>query len=73
MEHSLIEQAQKTLGLVTKDLPLLWDADFLYRSNPISVKNKYVLGEINVSSVYPYPETAIPDLVSIIKQILERS
>lgn len=73
MENNWIEQMQNTLKLDTWDLPILWDADFLYRSNPTSLKEKYVLCEINVSSVYPYPETAIPDLLSTIKQILQES
>ena len=73
MEKKWIDQMQIALGLPTKSLPILWDADFLYRGNASSTENKYVLCEINVSSVYPYPETAVTDLVSMIKQILQES
>jgi hypothetical protein len=47
-----------TLGLTLDDLPALWDADFLLGSQDAHGHDTYVLCEINVSSVYPYPEEA---------------
>ena len=40
------------------DLPAIWDADFLYGSRELSDEDTYVLCEINVSSVLPFPEPA---------------
>lgn len=71
MEHKWIADMQKELGLELSQLPMLWDADFLYRQHDVSEGNEYVLCEINVSSVYPYPETAVTDLVQVVKQVLE--
>ena len=37
-------------------LPVLWDADFLYGPRTASGDDTYVLCEINVSSVIPFPD-----------------
>ena len=73
MENSWIKQMTTTLGIKNKDLPILWDVDFLYRTKSNKTSNKYVLCEINVSSVYPFPESAIPDIVQNIKQLLNEN
>ena len=39
-------------------LPVIWDADFLYGPRTPTRDDTYVLCEINVSSVYPFPEQA---------------
>jgi len=41
-------------------LPALWDADFLYGPKAADGCDSYVLCEINVSSVAPYPDSAAP-------------
>jgi hypothetical protein len=38
--------------------PIIWDADFLYGPRDASGRDTYVLYEINVSSVFPFPEEA---------------
>ena len=45
---------QARLGVATVDLPALWDADFCTRANPGG--DRYVLCEINVSSILPFPQ-----------------
>ena len=47
------------LDLETVDLPAIWDADFLYGTKTPAGENTYVLCEINVSAVWPYPEQAV--------------
>jgi Domain of unknown function (DUF6815) len=49
-------------GLDLGDLPVIWDADFL--RGPIRADGEldYVLCEINVSSVYPFPDEALRPL-----------
>jgi hypothetical protein len=53
-------------------LPLLWDADFLLGERRPGADEKYVLCEINVSSVSPFPESAIAPLVEATCRTLRR-
>ena len=46
------------LDLDTESLPIIWDADFLYGPRDAAGQDTYVLCEINVSSVFPFPEQA---------------
>ncbi len=40
------------------DLPMIWDADFMLGPRSADGSDSYVLGEINVSSVFPIPDEA---------------
>ena len=46
------------LGLSTRDFPVIWDADFLFGDEDERGEDTYVLCEINVSAVWPFPPTA---------------
>ena len=46
------------VGLEVSQLPLLWDADFLTGPPADTVEPSYLLCEINVSSVLPFPPDA---------------
>jgi hypothetical protein len=46
----------RVLGIDASSLPVLWDADFLYGPRTMGGDDTYVLCEINVSSVIPFPE-----------------
>ena len=46
----------------TEALPVLWDCDFLLGPKDANGKDTYVLCEINVSSVAPFPESALPHI-----------
>lgn len=61
------------LGVAHEHLPLLWDADFLHGGAAGSDDDRYVLCEINVSSVSPYPESANAALVEAIRAIGSRA
>jgi hypothetical protein len=51
-------------------LPILWDCDFLFGAPDATGSDTYVLCEINVSSVAPYPESAtLPALVANITSL----
>ena len=50
-------------GVEPDSLPLLWDTDFLLGQRAAGAPEVYVLCEINVSSVAPYPASAIVPLV----------
>jgi hypothetical protein len=44
------------LGISLRDLPIVWDADFMLGPARGGGIDDYVLGEINVSSVFPVPD-----------------
>lgn len=60
VEQEWVPQMQRILDIDTKSLPILWDCDFLFGPKTASGEDTYVLCEINVSSVAPFPETAPP-------------
>jgi hypothetical protein len=60
METQWVPRMQDLLGIPTEALPALWDADFLLGPKTQDGRDSYVLCEINVSSVAPYPDTAAP-------------
>ncbi|MCZ8517616.1 Cj0069 family protein [Paenibacillus filicis] len=63
METEWIPQLQHLLDVDTESLPVIWDADFLYGPKTASGEDTYVLCEINVSSVHPFPDSALSRLV----------
>ena len=46
------------LDIPRRDLPMIWDADFMLGPPSADGIDSYVLGEINVSSVFPIPDGA---------------
>lgn len=58
MEREWVPAMQRLLGIDTAQLPALWDADFLYGPKTAEGADTYVLCEINVSAVAPYPDSA---------------
>lgn len=67
MEDNWIPGLQRLLAIDTKELPALWDADFLYGPKAAGGEDSYVLCEINVSSVAPYPDTAAQPVAALAK------
>jgi hypothetical protein len=64
LEGEWVDELCRIVGLEKSQLPVLWDADFLYGPRDASGADTYVLCEINVSSVYPFPPSAMAPLVS---------
>jgi hypothetical protein len=58
LESRWVAEMMAALGLARDELPALWDADFLLGPKDARGEDTYVLCEINVSSVYPYPDEA---------------
>ena len=57
MEDEWTPQLTSLLDIPRRDLPMIWDADFML--GPLrDGADSYVLGEINVSSVFPIPDEA---------------
>ena len=57
-ESDWVPGMRHILGLESKALPVIWDADFLYGPKDTLGQDTYVLCEINVSCVWPYPPQA---------------
>jgi hypothetical protein len=60
LEQEWVPAMRQLLDIETERLPILWDADFLLGPREESGEDSYVLCEINVSSVAPFPDSAIP-------------
>lgn len=65
LESEWVPQMQRLLDIDTESLPAIWDADFLYGPKTASGEDTYVLGEVNVQSVYPFPEEALGPLAQV--------
>ena len=69
LESRWIKLLRAQTGLPRKRLPLLWDCDFLLGERNGS-GDRYVLCEVNVSSVSPFPPSAIPTMVAAVRSRL---
>jgi hypothetical protein len=58
METDWTPGLQTLLDIQTAHMPVLWDADFFYGPKTADGENSFVLCEINVSCVIPFPRTA---------------
>ena len=59
LETEWVPQLQREFNIGTTSLPMIWDCDFLLGPKTISGDDTYVLCEINVSCVSPFPDPAI--------------
>jgi hypothetical protein len=59
-ETRWVPQMISILGIDPRELPVIWDADFLYGPKTAAGDNTYVLCEVNVSAVWPFPPMAAP-------------
>jgi hypothetical protein len=63
MEDEWTPELLSLLDIKRRDLPMIWDADFMLAPPTADGEDRYVLGEINVSSVFPIPDQA-PALIA---------
>ncbi|MDB5872105.1 MAG: hypothetical protein JWQ07_1547 [Ramlibacter sp.] len=66
LETEWVESLRERVGLPPDRLPLLWDCDFLL-GEPDASGDRYVLCEVNVSSVSPFPPSAILGIVEAVR------
>jgi DNA-binding beta-propeller fold protein YncE len=66
VEGEWVPQLMAATNLSFDRLPMLWDIDLMFRPG-----GGYMLCEINVSSVYPYPESAQQPLVRTFKECIQ--
>ena len=59
LETEWVPQLQRLLSIDTSSLPVIWDCDFLLGEKDAAGDDTYVLCEINVSCVSPFPDSAI--------------
>lgn len=58
MEAEWVPRMIEVLGIDRAQLPIIWDADFLFGPRAASGEDTYVLCEINVSSCFAVPDEA---------------
>ncbi len=66
VEEQWLPAAQRVLEVETNNLPVLWDCDFFFGPKDANGEDTYVLGEINVSCVSPFPDSAATPLASAV-------
>jgi len=64
LERDWVPQLIQLVGLGAEALPVIWDADFLFGPKTSDGNDTYVLCEINVSSVFPFPDEALEVLAA---------
>jgi hypothetical protein len=70
LETEWVELLLACTGLPAHRLPLLWDCDYLSGEPGPGGEERYVLCEINVSSVSPFPPSCIPAMVEAVREEL---
>lgn len=73
LEGEWVGELCRIVGLDRAALPVIWDADFMYGPKTPDGADTYVLCEINVSSVYPFPDAALPRIAAETAERLARS
>ncbi|MBS0343506.1 MAG: Cj0069 family protein, partial [Proteobacteria bacterium] len=66
LETQWVELLRIRVGLEPSQLPMLWDCDFMFGEPTAGQPERYVLCEINVSSVSPFPPSCIAPLVEAV-------
>jgi hypothetical protein len=69
MEGEWTPELARILDIASDALPVIWDADFLLGPRDGEGEDSWVLCEVNVSSVYPFPEQAPAEIA---RTLLER-
>ena len=70
LESHWITLLRERVGVERGQLPLLWDCDFMFGEPASDGAPGFVLCEVNVSSVSPFPPSAIAPLVAAVKRRL---
>jgi hypothetical protein len=67
LETGWVAQLCARVGLAREHLPLLWDCDFMLGESAPGAGQRWVLCEINVSSVSPFPAPSIAPIVAALQ------
>lgn len=66
LETEWVPALQDHFGLATRELPVLWDCDFMLGPKDGAGNDSYVLCEINASSVSPFPQWALEPMADAV-------
>ena len=73
IESEWMGELLRLTGLRREELPVIWDADFLYGPKDDGGRDTHVLCEINASSTFAFPEFAMPAVATAaLARIAER-
>ena len=72
MEERWIDELLEVTNLAAEKLPVIWDSDFFINTMVPNSPSRYTLCEINVSSVSPFPESAVPFIVDAVRKEVNR-
>lgn len=72
LESQWVDLLCRRVTLPREQLPLLWDCDFMFGEPAPDGGERFVLCEINVSSVSPFPPSAIGPIVAAVRSRLAR-
>ena len=72
MDSLWLDELLKCLQVMKTELPLLWDADFMFGPKDDHGEDTFVLCEINVSCVSPYPEWANEPMARHLNEMLRK-
>jgi len=70
VEQAWLPELCRTTNIATQDLPIIWDIDLLHGGGDASGGESYVLCEINVSCVFPFPDEALMPLAQRVHERL---
>jgi hypothetical protein len=73
MEDKWVPELASALDMAASELPAIWDADFMLGPPDANGFDTYVLGEINVSSVFPIPDEAPAHIARLVADRLRRA
>jgi hypothetical protein len=68
LENEWVPGAQRLLDIKSSELPAIWDCDFFFGPKDSKGTDSYVLCEINVSCVSPFPESAALPLAIFVRE-----
>lgn len=64
LEREWVPEMRRLLDVSTPELPMLWDTDFLLGPKTATGEDTYVLCEINISAVLPFPDEGLAPLAA---------
>jgi hypothetical protein len=70
LEREWVPHMQRVLEISDSQLPVLWDADFLFGPKDAAGNDTYLLCEINASCVSPFPPEAPGEIARRVKEML---
>ena len=73
LELDWVPALRQLFSLTREQLPVLWDVDLLLGPRDEAGEDTYVLCEINVSSVSPFPDSALPVMAQAMAEYLGAS